>query len=198
MRSLLVAAAILLAAPASASAANADVSVMDNFFRPGTVRIQPGESVTWHWGTGTTHTATAFPNQTIRFNSGEKSSGTFTKTFPKPGRFTYYCQIHGPSMRGAVEVGPRPFPDTLLPRLASVKAKAGDQEVKLSFRLSERAKVRVSLSGPSHRSATKRLGKGERSLGFEHLRAGDYKATLRATDGAGNRGKARTKRFSID
>jgi plastocyanin len=198
MRSLLVAAATLLAAPTSASAANADVSVMDDFFQPGTVQIQPGESVTWHWGTGTTHTATAFPNQTIKFNSGEMSSGTFTKTFPKPGRFTYYCRIHGPSMRGAVEVGPRPFPDTLLPRLASVKAKTGDEKVKLSFRLSEKAKVKVSLSGPSHRSATKRLGKGRRSVGFEHLKAGDYKATLRATDGAGNRGRARTKRFSID
>jgi plastocyanin len=198
MRSLLATAVILLAAPASAYAANADISVMDNFFQPRTVQIQPGESVTWHWGTGTTHTATAFPNQTIKFNSGEKSSGTFTKTFPKPGRFTYYCQIHGPSMRGTVEVGPRPFPDTLLPRLASVKAKAGDEKVKLSFRLSERAKVKVSLSGPSHRSATRRLGKGKGSVGFRHLKAGDYKATVRPTDGAGNRGKASTRRFSID
>jgi plastocyanin len=198
MRSLLFAAAILLAAPASASAANADVSVMDNFFQARTVQIQPGESVTWHWGTGTTHTATAFPNQTIKFNSGEMSSGTFTKTFPKPGRFTYFCQIHGPSMRGTVEVGPRPFPDTLLPRLGRVKAKAVDENVKLSFRLSEKAKVKVSLSGPSHRSATKRLGKGKRSVRFKHLKAGDYKATLRPTDGAGNRGRASTKRFSID
>jgi plastocyanin len=198
MRSLLAAAAVLLAVPASASAANADVSVMDDFFQPRTVQIQPGESVTWHWGTGTTHTATAFPNQTIKFNSGAKSSGTFTKTFSKPGRFTYFCQIHGPFMRGTIEVGPPPFGDTLLPRLAGVKAKAGDKQVKLSFRLSEKAKVKVSLSGPSHRSATKRLGKGKRSVGFKHLKAGDYKATLRPTDRAGNRGKARTKRFSVD
>ena len=198
MRFLLVAAATLLAAPASASAANADVVVMDDFFQPGTVQIQPGESVTWHWGTGTTHTATAFPNQTIKFNSGAKSSGSFTRTFSRPGRFTYFCQIHGPFMRGTVEVGPPPFPDTLLPRLASMKAKTGDEKVKLSFRLSEKAKVKVSLSGPSHRSATRRLGKGRRTVGFEHLKAGDYKATLRATDGAGNRGRVRTKRFSID
>jgi plastocyanin len=197
MRSFLVTAAILLVAPASASAANADVSVMDDFFQAGTVQIQPGESVTWHWGTGTAHTATAFPNQTIKFNSGEMSSGTFTKTFPKPGRFTYYCRIHGPSMRGAVEVGPRPFPDTLLPRLASVKAKTGDEKVKLSFRLSEKAKVKVSLSGPSHRSATRRLGRGKRSVRFKHLMAGDYKAALRATDNARNRGKAVAKRFEI-
>ena len=198
MRFLLVAAATLLAAPASASAANADVVVMDDFFQPGTVQIQPGESVTWHWGTGTTHTATAFPNQTIKFNSGAKSSGSFTKTFSKPGRFTYFCQIHGPFMRGTVEVGPPPFPDTLLPRLANLKATPGDAKVKLSFRLSEKAKVKVSLSGPSHRSTTRRLGKGRRSMGFRHLKHGDYKATLQPTDGAGNRGKARTKRFSVD
>ena len=124
-------------------------------------------------------------------------SGTFKKTFAKPGRFTYFCKIHGPAMSGVVEVGPAPFPDTLLPRLSSLKAKPGAAKVKLSFKLSEKSKVKVSLSGPSHRSATKRLGKGKRSVGFKRLRVGDYKATLRPTDGTGNRGKAVVKRFSV-
>jgi hypothetical protein len=125
------------------------------------------------------------------------TSGTFSKTFLRRGRFTYFCQIHGPAMSGAVAVGPAPFPDTRLPRVTGVKAKTGDETVKLSFRLSERAKVRVALRGPSHRGVTKRLRKGRHAVGFRRLREGDYKATLRATDGAGNRGKAATKRFSV-
>jgi plastocyanin len=195
MRPLLVVAALLVL-PASASA-NADVSIMDNFFQAKTVQIQPGESVTWHWGTGTTHTATASAGQTIRFNSKERDSGTFTKTFPKAGRFTYFCQIHGPSMKGAVEVGSAPFPDTLLPVAKSVKATPGEGSVKLGFRLSEKSKVKVSLSGPSHKSSTKQLGKGKRSVSFKGLKAGKYKATVRPKDGAGNRGKAVVKRFTI-
>jgi plastocyanin len=195
MRPLLVVA--LLAFPAAA-AADTDVSVMDNFFQAKTVQIQPGESVTWHWGTGTTHTVTASPNQTIKFNSGERDSGTFTKAFAKPGRFTYVCQIHGPSMKGAVQVGPAPYPDTLLPRATGLKAKVDEATVKLSFKLSEKAKVKASLRGPSRKSKSKQLGKGRRSVSFKGLKAGSYKATLRPTDKAGNRGKSVVKRFTID
>jgi plastocyanin len=196
-RLLLVAGLAVLALPASASA-NADVQVMDDFFQAKTVQIQPHESVTWHWGTGTTHTVTSFANQTIKFNSHPKHSGQFTETFDKPGRFRYFCQIHGPSMSGVVEVGPAPFPDTLLPVLKSVKATPGEGTVKLGFKLSEKSKVKVSLSGPSDKSSTKKLAKGERSVTFKKLKAGKYKATLRPTDGAGNRGKAAVKRFTID
>ena len=200
MRSLLVvlvaAAVAVLALPASASA-DANVSVNDDFFKEKTVQIQPGESVTWTWMGLSDHTVTASRNQTIKFDEGPKSSGTFTKTFDKPGRYTYFCQIHGPSMSGAVEVGSAPFPDTKLPVLKGVQAKVRDTSVKLGFRLSEKSKVKVTLSGASHKSKARKLGKGRRSVSFKRLSAGRYKAKLRPIDGAGNRGKAVVKRFTV-
>lgn len=179
-------------------AAVTPVSVGDNFYDERTVRIQPGDSVSWSFDGDIEHTVTSSRNQTMRFKSGFKSSGTFTQDFPDPGRFTYFCEVHGPTMSGVVEVGGPPFPDTKLPVLSRLGARAGDGAAKLRFRLSERSRVKVTLSGPSRRSVTKRLGKGKRSVAFRRLGAGRYKATLRPTDSAGNRGKAVAKRFTVD
>jgi plastocyanin len=197
MRFLMLAAAIGLAAPVSASAADVEVSVGDNFFRARTVQIQPGDTVTWRWIGADSHNVRTFPNQTMRFRSRLLTSGIFRQTFRERGRFTYFCEVHGPTMSGAVEVGPPPFPDTLLPRLTRLAARGGEGTVRLSFRLSERSRVRVSLRGPARRTRTSRLGRGARSVSLRGLPAGRYRATLRPTDGAGNRGKAATKRFSV-
>jgi len=197
-RALPIAVAALLALPAGASAANADVSVGDNFFKERTVRIQPGDSVTWRFEGTVEHTATTFANQTKRFRSGVKQTGSFSETFADAGRFTYFCEIHGPTMSGAVEVGASPFPDTKLPVLSRLSAKPGEGTARLGFRLSERSRVKVNLSGPSRRGVTKRLGRGKRSVVFRRLGAGRYKATLRPSDAAGNRGRAVVERFSVD
>jgi plastocyanin len=178
-------------------AAVVPVSVGDNFYEPGTVRIQPGDSVTWSFDGAFEHTVTASRNQTMRFRSEVMSRGSFTRAFPDRGRFTYFCEIHGPSMSGVVEVGAPPFPDTKLPVLSRLRARAGDDGVRLGFRLSERSRVKVTLSGPSRRSVTKRMGKGKRSVAFRRLGAGSYRVTLRATDQAGNRGRAVSRRFTI-
>jgi plastocyanin len=188
---------VLLAAPASAYAANADVAVRDDFFDPSTVQIQPGETVTWRWSGLNQHNVASDPNQAESFNSEFMIVGTFSHTFSRPGRFTYFCEVHPSNMRGAVEVGSAPFPDTTLPSLSRVRARTGEGRVRLSFRLSEDARVKVSLRGRSRRSVTRSLSRGSRSVRFRRLRAGRYRATLRATDAAGNRGRAVTKRFRL-
>jgi plastocyanin len=188
---------LLLALPASASAAaNTDVTIGDDFFQAPTVQIQPGDSVTWHWTGVDEHTVTARPNQTQRFRSSLMSKGTFSHTFPKPGRFTYFCEVHS-DMKGVVEVGPPPFPDTLLPRVSSVKAKVTGTTAKVSFKLSEKTRVRVAVSGPSDKVTTRLLGKGKRSLKFRHLKDGKYKVSLRLRDVAGNKGKTAKKSFRV-
>jgi plastocyanin len=188
---------LALAAPAPALAANADVTVGDDFFDAPTVQIQPGESVTWHWTGAADHTVTTSANQTERFSSKLMSSGTFTRTFARPGRFTYFCQVHS-NMRGAVEVGPAPFPDTTLPRVSGAKAKVAGRTAKLGFALSEQARVRVALSGPSKRVVARVLAKGKHAIAFRHLRAGSYRATVLATDTAGNKGRTvNVKRFRV-
>jgi plastocyanin len=188
---------LALAAPAPAFAANADVNVGDDFYDAPTVQIQPGDSVTWHWAGLDQHTVTASANQTMSFRSKLMSSGTFARTFAKPGRFTYFCETHS-NMRGAVEVGPAPFPDTGLPRVSGAKAKVSRRTAKVSLRLSEKARVRVALSGPSKQVIARVLAQGKRSFSFRHLRAGSYRASLRATDTAGNNGRTvKLKRFRV-
>jgi plastocyanin len=191
----------VLALPAPALAADANVNIGDDFFGDpsqdiSTVQIQPGESVTWHWTGTDQHTVTARPGQTERFGSSFKSSGTFQHTFKKPGRFTYFCQVHS-NMKGAVEVGPAPFPDTLLPKATSVKAKATGSTAKVSFKLSEKSRVKVSVSGRSDRVTSRLLGKGKRSLKFRHLKAGTYTVTLSLRDVAKNKGKSVKKSFKV-
>jgi len=112
----LVAAAVLIAAcgggsspaasQASASQAPAGTSAVtiESFaFSPQTITVPVGTAVTWTNKDSAPHTAT--------FSDGGASSGrlaqgdTFTRTFDKPGTFTYACSIH-PSMTGTVVLEP--------------------------------------------------------------------------------------------
>jgi plastocyanin len=199
--------ALPLVAPASASAADAAVTVGDNFFRPTVTRVLPGDTVTWTWAADSleSHTVTASPGQTIRFESGFKdgAGATFRRTFTERGRFRYFCRVHPIEMKGTVEVGPPPFPDTTLPRIGSLRAgpARARRSTRLRFRLSEAAKVKVVVtrSGRTARSFTRSRGKGRRSirLSVRRLRRGRYRATLRPTDRAGNRGRAVSTTFRV-
>lgn len=82
-------------APSSAS-----VGVEDSFFDPSSVTIAQGGDVTWTWNGGLTHNVT-FSTGT---NSGDRSSGTFTRVFAEAGSFDYMCTIHGAAMTGTVVV----------------------------------------------------------------------------------------------
>jgi plastocyanin len=196
MRLAFLPALFLLALPAPALAANADVNVADDEFQAPTVQINPGETVTWHWTGVDQHTVTSHAFQTEKFGSKFMTSGTFQHTFAKPGRFTYYCQVHT-FMRGAVEVGPAPFPDTTLPRATSVKAKVSGSTAKIGFRLSEKSRVKVSVRGRTDKVTSRLLSKGKRSLTFKHLKAGSYKYTLSLRDVAKNKGKTVKKSFRV-
>src|SRR3712207_5997672 len=89
-------------APASpASAANATVSVVDKAFTPNAVTIASGESVTWNFTEGTHNVrVTQGP---VKFDSGFKSSGSFTRALTDAGTYTYVCDAHS-EMRGTVTV----------------------------------------------------------------------------------------------
>jgi plastocyanin len=188
---------LVLAAPGSASAAVSSVAVDDNLFQPATVRIAPGDSVQWNWQGSASHNVVTTSGQTMRFRSPLMTSGSFTRAFPNRGRFTYFCEVHPVEMRGAVEVGPPPFPDTILPRLRRLRASTSSGAVRLSFRLSETARVTASLRGATRRRVTRRRRRGARSLTIRGLNAGRHRATLVARDGAGNRSRAAVVRFSV-
>jgi plastocyanin len=81
-----------------AMAATKSVKVGDNYYvRPSgvpKVTVKKGTKVKWRFGTGTPHTVTV-KSGPAKFNSGIKSSGTYSKRLKKRGTYVIYCAIHG-------------------------------------------------------------------------------------------------------
>jgi plastocyanin len=70
-------------------------------YAPQSVDIVAGGTVTWTWAGGLPHSVTS---DTGLFDSGIKTTGTFTLTFPTAGTFPYHCSVHGLVMSGTVVV----------------------------------------------------------------------------------------------
>ncbi len=84
-------------------------------FKPETLNIGAGATVTWTQKDPGVHTVTSgtvdqggggvtkVPDG--RFDSGELATGrTFTFTFYQPGTYPYFCSVHPATMRGEVRV----------------------------------------------------------------------------------------------
>jgi plastocyanin len=77
-----------------------NVIMEDIQFKPATIQISVGDTVTWTNEDSTEHTVTS-----DNFDSGNLEQGeTFTHTFDEAGVYDYQCTIH-PSMTGTVIVG---------------------------------------------------------------------------------------------
>jgi plastocyanin len=181
------------------AAADGTVEVGDDFFRPSTVQIAPGDRVIWRWSGANPHNVRATAGQGDSFRSSimRGSGARFEHVFNRAGRFTYYCDVHPTNMRGVVEVSGPPVPDSTSPRLSGLRAHVRRRSVRLSFRLSEAARVRVALTGATRRTVTRRFRKGRRTLVVRRLRRGRQRATLTPTDLAGNRGRSARRRFRV-
>jgi plastocyanin len=95
MISLLFLLTPLLAACGSSPAlpAGPSVSATDNAFTPASLHIRPGQTVTWVNNGQTGHTITADDGS---FDSHIFQPGaTYSHTFTMPGRYPYYCTLHG-------------------------------------------------------------------------------------------------------
>jgi plastocyanin len=81
-----------------AMAATKSVKVGDDYYvRPSgvpKVTVSKGTKVKWRFGTGTPHTVTV-KSGPATFNSGPRSSGSYSKTLKKRGTYVIYCTIHG-------------------------------------------------------------------------------------------------------
>lgn len=77
------------------------VVLKDIAFKPGTVSIKTGGTVTWRFeDKGIPHNVVANDES---FKSDIRDSGVFKHTFDKPGTFSYSCTVH-PGMNGTVKV----------------------------------------------------------------------------------------------
>lgn len=96
---IIILAAVIVFFTGAASASTAQVLIKDFKFRPDTITIQKGDTITW------THPGSA--SHTVKFSDSEspilKDGGTYSKTFNEAGTFDYSCGIH-PYMKGRVIV----------------------------------------------------------------------------------------------
>ena len=127
-------AACAVQAPAAFAADHAVNLTTSKTFSPAAVSVAPGDTVTWHWAGDRQHNVTADAGQADTFSSGNKTTGTFVKTFSTIGRFTYRCTLHS-GMTGAVTVAaPSTTPDTTPPAAPSaVVATAADGQVSIDW-----------------------------------------------------------------
>lgn len=74
-----------------------EVTMTQNRFSPGTVRVAAGTTVTWRNTSDIPHTVTG-----SGFDSGTIApGGSYSRTFTSPGSYSYWCTPH----RGAGMVG---------------------------------------------------------------------------------------------
>ncbi len=178
LRSLLAPTAVLalgLAAPAVAG--DVPVQAIDYSFMPKTLKVAPGDSVTWAFSGTSEHTSTSVKGQAESWSSGLQSAGgTYSHTFTTPGKYQYICLPHRFSMKGTVQVGDDPFAKSF----TSVKTKGTTSRLALR----ESAKVTAVLTKPKRRTvfaAKEDAGKLAIAWG-KGLKAGTYKGTITAVD----------------
>ena len=142
---VLVALGCALAAATPALGADREVSISGFAFAPGTVSVDPGDTVTWRWaGPDTNHSVTAAAGQEESFDSDPAGpplssdhppGDTFAHTFTRLGTFRYACKVH-PTMTGRVVVGdvpgnpppggnPPPAGDRDAPSIRSLRVRPG-------------------------------------------------------------------------
>lgn len=130
---MVLAAAIFAAFALPARAATTTIQMTDGFtFDPTPVSVTVGDTVQWHNGSFTTHTATS---NTGLFDMTVDQSQTKSKAFKFAGSFPYYCRFHGSpgaGMHGTVNVpdrwlntGTQHVGDVQRIRIASVNAPNG-------------------------------------------------------------------------
>ena len=172
----------------SARAATTNVSVSSFMFTPPTVSINVNDTVQWNWG-GTLHTSTSVPPPPQGlWNSGNKSSGSFSFTFASSGNFPYNCTLHPSLMAGSVIVASANQPPSVsitnpangatfaAPWTGTIKAAASDPDPGGSV-----TKVEFFTNSVSAGSVTT----APYNLTVNNVAAGSYTLTAVATDNGG-------------
>ena len=105
MKLLAIAAAVCLSASA-ASAVTVNVTVGPGLtYSPNPVSIDVGDTVQWNWAGGVAHSSTSNSSSPLEtWDSGVKTTGSFSHTFTHPGSWGYFCTVHGLAMTGSVQV----------------------------------------------------------------------------------------------
>ena len=91
-----------LSGPGDAGSSGKTVTVRNNLFDPATLDVPVNSTVTWVWSSGGVEHNVTFQTGP---SSGNRSSGSFPRTFQAAGTYAYACTIHGAQvMSGVVNV----------------------------------------------------------------------------------------------
>jgi plastocyanin len=78
--------------------------VGDDFFSPRDTVVQVNGTVTWSWTGVQPHTVSLSGGPESGSPAGTpQTSGTYARMFTTPGKFSYFCRVHG-NMTGTVTV----------------------------------------------------------------------------------------------
>ena len=99
---------VAIAAPAALGGgvhASRTAKIGDNFYRPRSLTVAKGGTVTWRWDGRRRHDVyfTSGPRSGRPRRCGAQRHGKCSRRFKKAGRYGYVCTIHG-SMTGKVVV----------------------------------------------------------------------------------------------
>jgi plastocyanin len=75
------------------------VQLKDSRFKPASLTVHAGQTVTWEWKDRFVQHNVVGPD----FASRTQRSGTFTHTFTRPGTYSYRCTLHQ-KMTGTITV----------------------------------------------------------------------------------------------
>jgi plastocyanin len=79
--------------PAAGASASHTVQVGDFFFKPSSLHISKGTTVTWRWVGHASHNVT-FRSHSFSHHSKTQSRGSYSLRFTRAGTFHYLCTIH--------------------------------------------------------------------------------------------------------
>ncbi len=141
---------IALAFPAAAGAATVDVEILGDSYKPASVTIAPGDTVTWTNKDPYLHTVTSDDGSFQ--SSGDLGMGqSHSSTFMSPGTFAYHCFYHS-FMTGTVTVAAAPGAAPLPPpelRVGDRRLREGDGGLRRAvfvLRLSRASATPVDVS----------------------------------------------------
>jgi plastocyanin len=206
----LAGAAALLPAPVALADDQAVIASPDNFYIPERVAVKPGETVTFS-NTGGEHNVVwndggvePMPTDSIDASLWPPA-GTVARTFDQPGRYRYYCTLHGdPSvdigMNGYVYVNR----DAVITAVTALSASASRTQATLRVRASRAGKAKATFfrksgrkflrSGASTFSARKGLTTKKVMRAFTK---GTWRVDIVVTDADRVASNARRKTFTV-
>lgn len=76
------------------------ITVADDYYTPPTTRVLAGTTITWTWTGANAHSVTFDDGA----SSATQATGTYARSFPAAGTYSYHCKIHGTAMSGTITV----------------------------------------------------------------------------------------------